>query len=186
MRATDEKIDRMNDQANASDPEGSYNILIDAVPATEEDWPTGKGVYCWCPVIQTRLVPNYTVIFAPSPDNLRNYDLVEYHGGVRNGDVTQHTIRRRASGSDIPATAHEEAFPSRRPASAGLPAPVCPSRRIRHHRRPHPITCGARDDLAWMHALRTYRQVPVAHGSSIPWEAVLLSPAVVGGRCSLR
>ncbi len=39
-----------------------------------------------------------------------------------------------------------------------------------------PLTSRARDDLAWMHGLRTYRQLPVAHSSSIPWEAVLLSP----------
>ena len=31
--------------------------------------------------------------------------------------------------------------------------------------------------LAWMHGLRTYRQLPVAHSSSILWKAVLLSPA---------
>ena len=98
-------IDRMIDQANGSDPEGSYNILIGAAPATEEDWPTGKKVYRWCPVIQTRLVPNYTVILAPSPDNLRHHDLVEYHGGIRNGDVTQHTIRRRTAGLAAPKPA---------------------------------------------------------------------------------
>lgn len=98
-------IDRMIDQANASDPEGSYNILIGAVPATEEDWPIGKKVYRWCPVIQSRLVPNYSVILAPCPDNLRNHDLVEYHGGIRNGDVTQHTIRRRTAGPAAPEPA---------------------------------------------------------------------------------
>ena len=96
-------IDRMIDQANGSDPEGSYNILIGAAPATEEDWPTGKKVYRWCPVIQTRLVPNYTVILAPSPDNLRHHDLVEYHGGIPNGDVTQHTLRRKATSPVAPS-----------------------------------------------------------------------------------
>ena len=40
-----------------------------------------------------------------------------------------------------------------------------------------PLTSRAHDDLAWLHGLRTYRQLPVAHSSSIPWEAVLLSPA---------
>ena len=88
-------IDRMIDQANESDPKGSYNILIGVAPATEKEWARGKKVYRWCPVIQTRLVPNYVVVRAPSPDNLRHHDLVEYHAGIRNGDVTQHTIRRR-------------------------------------------------------------------------------------------
>ena len=90
-------IDRMIDQAQEVDPEGSYNILIGAAPATEADWPEGKKVYRWCPVVQTRLVPNYVVVLAPSPDNLRSSDLFEYHGGIPNGDVTRHTIRRRAA-----------------------------------------------------------------------------------------
>lgn len=88
-------IDRMIDQAQDVDPRGSYNILIGVAPATEKDWTEGKKVYRWCPVVQTRLVPNYVVVLAPSPDNFRGSDLIEYHGQIPTGDVTRHTIRRR-------------------------------------------------------------------------------------------
>lgn len=88
-------IDRMIDQAREVDPEGAYSILIGAAPATETDWAEGKKIYRWCPVVQSRLVPNYVVVLAPSPDNFRSSDLVEYHGQIPNGDVTRHTIRRR-------------------------------------------------------------------------------------------
>lgn len=40
-----------------------------------------------------------------------------------------------------------------------------------------PLTSRASDDLAWLQAPTTYRRLPVTHGSAIPWEAVLLSPA---------
>jgi hypothetical protein len=40
-----------------------------------------------------------------------------------------------------------------------------------------PLTSRARDDLAWLQGHKTYRQLPVAHSSAIPWEAVLLSSA---------
>lgn len=95
-------IDRLIDQAHHNDPNGSYNILIGIAPSTEESWAAGKKNYRWCPVIQTRLVPNHTVVLAPSPANFRHHDLVEYHGGIRNGDVTQHTMRRRPE-ADHPA-----------------------------------------------------------------------------------
>lgn len=88
-------IDRMIDQAASRDPDGKYNILVGADPTTELDWVHGKTVYRWCPVIQSRLVPNSVVILAPAPSNLRSHDLVEYRGGIRNGDVTRHTIVRR-------------------------------------------------------------------------------------------
>ena len=87
-------IDRMIDQALELDPAGSYSILIGNSPATELDWPTGKKIYRWCPVVQTRLVPNYSVVLAPSPDNLRNSNLIEFHGRILNGDVTRYTIRQ--------------------------------------------------------------------------------------------
>lgn len=102
-------IDRMIDQANESDPEGSYNILIGTIPATETGWVEGKKIYRWCPVIQTRLIPNYVVVLAPCPDNLRHHDLVEYRGGIPNGDVAQHTIRRRLTPSKaVPLTSLPE------------------------------------------------------------------------------
>lgn len=97
-------IDRMIDHANESDPQGSYSILIGAAPATEKDWIQGKNHYRHCPVVQTRLVPNYTVVLAPSPDNLRHHNLVEYHGGIRNGDVTQHTICRHPAAGAVEQT----------------------------------------------------------------------------------
>lgn len=40
-----------------------------------------------------------------------------------------------------------------------------------------PLTSRAHDDLAWLQGHKTYRRLPVAHSSAIPWEAVLLSPA---------
>jgi hypothetical protein len=89
-------IDRMIDQAHEIDPGGSYNILIGKAPATDTNWAEGKKVYRWCPVVQTRLVPNYVVVLAPSPDNLRHSDLLEFHGRILNGDVTRHTIQRHA------------------------------------------------------------------------------------------
>ncbi|CAN5303485.1 hypothetical protein [Frigoribacterium sp. UYMn621] len=96
-------IDRMIDQALELDPAGSYSILIGKSPATEQDWPTGKKVYRWCPVVQTRLVPNYSVVLAPSPDNLRTSNLIEFHGRILNGDVTRYTIRAfSSSGPDAP------------------------------------------------------------------------------------
>ena len=94
-------IDRMIDQALEIAPAGSYNILIGNAPATEMEWVTGKKVYRWCPVVQTRLVPNYSVVLAPSPDNLRNSNLIEYHGRILNGDVTRYTIRRTNLSSSI-------------------------------------------------------------------------------------
>lgn len=88
-------IDRMIDQANETDSHGSYSILIGVAPSTEQDWVVGRNMYRGCRVVHTRLVPNYVVVLAPSPDNLRNSDLVEYHGRILNGDLTRHTIRRR-------------------------------------------------------------------------------------------
>jgi len=88
-------IDRMIDQAHETDPGGIYNILLGTRPATEKDWPKGKRVYRWCPVAQTKLVPNYVVVLAPSPDNLKGGDLYEYHGRILNGDVTRHTVQRQ-------------------------------------------------------------------------------------------
>ncbi len=93
-------IDRIIDQAIELDPSGSYSILIGNAPATETDWATGKKVYRWCPVVQTRLVPNYSVVLAPSPDNLRTSNLIEYHGRILNGDVTRYTIRQSTFSSD--------------------------------------------------------------------------------------
>jgi hypothetical protein len=40
-----------------------------------------------------------------------------------------------------------------------------------------PLTSRAHDDLAWLQGHKTYRRLAVAHSSSIPWEAILLSPA---------
>ncbi|MHC5794811.1 hypothetical protein ACVXZ4_01495 [Lacisediminihabitans sp. FW035] len=40
-----------------------------------------------------------------------------------------------------------------------------------------PLTSRASEDLAWLQGHKTYRRLPVAYSSSIPWEAVLLSPA---------
>jgi hypothetical protein len=45
---------------------------------------------------------------------------------------------------------------------------------------------GSRPDLAWMHGLRSYRQLAVAHSSSIQWEAMLLSPAAERCRWTRR
>ncbi|MCY7286801.1 MAG: hypothetical protein LH624_00735, partial [Cryobacterium sp.] len=56
----------------------------------------------WCQVVQTRLVPNYAVVLAPSPDNLRNSDLIEFHGHILDGDVTRYTLRR-GLGDDLVA-----------------------------------------------------------------------------------
>ncbi|MCY7325063.1 MAG: hypothetical protein LH605_02915 [Microbacteriaceae bacterium] len=95
-------IDRMIDQAHEVDPGGTYSILIGKAPATELEWVRGKKVYRWCQVVQTRLVPNYAVVLAPSPDNLRNSDLIEFHGHILDGDVTRHTIRRGVE-TDLPA-----------------------------------------------------------------------------------
>ena len=92
-------IDRMIDQAHEVDPAGTYSILIGNAPATKLEWVRGKKVYRWCQVAQTRLVPNYAVVLAPSPDNLRNGDLIEFRGHILDGHVTRHTIRR-AVGSD--------------------------------------------------------------------------------------
>jgi hypothetical protein len=52
-------IDRMIDQAMERDPAGSYTILLGAVPATETDWTKGRKEYRWCPVAQSRMIPNY-------------------------------------------------------------------------------------------------------------------------------
>jgi len=92
-------IDRMIDQAIEIDPTGSYSILIGNAPVTETGWATGKRVYRQCPVVQTRLVPNYSVVLAPSPQNLRLSNLIEYHGRILNGDVTRYTIRQSAFSS---------------------------------------------------------------------------------------
>lgn len=40
-----------------------------------------------------------------------------------------------------------------------------------------PLTSLAHDDLAWLRGHKTYRQLFVAHSSSIPSATVLLSPA---------
>lgn len=61
-------IDRMIDRAHEVDPGGTYSILIGTSPATELECVHGKQVYRWCPVVQTRLVPNYAVVLAPSPE----------------------------------------------------------------------------------------------------------------------
>ena len=106
-------IDRMIDQANESDPEGSYTVLIGVAPSSAKSWTSGKRVYRWCPVNQSRLVPNYLVVLAPSPDNLRHSDLVEYHGGLRDGQITRHTIRRRAADGDDDGADGD--MPSQRP-----------------------------------------------------------------------
>jgi hypothetical protein len=89
-------VDRLIEQAQQFDPEGSYSILVGKAPATDSEWVEGKKVYRWCPVIQTRLVPNYTVVLAPAPDNFRRSDLVEFHGRILNGDITRYTIKRRS------------------------------------------------------------------------------------------
>jgi hypothetical protein len=110
-------IDRMIDQADESDPEGSDTILIGAAPSSAKRWTSGKRVYRWCPVNESRLVPNDLVVLAPSPDNLRHSDLVEYHGGLRDGQITRHTIRRRAAdGDDDDADdGADDDMPSQRP-----------------------------------------------------------------------
>lgn len=51
--------------------------------------------------MQTRLVPNYTVVLAPSPDNLRTTNLIEFHGRILNGDVTRYTIRPFSSSAPV-------------------------------------------------------------------------------------
>ena len=99
-------VDRLIEQAQKFDPEGSYNILIGPAPATDLDWAAGKKVYRWCPVIQTRLVPNYTVVLAPAPDNFRRSDLVEFHGRILNGDVTRYTIKRRSERNPVSRALH--------------------------------------------------------------------------------
>lgn len=90
-------IDQMIDQADEITPGGTYSILIGNAPVTELEWTRGKKVYRWCPVVQTRLVPNYAVVLAPSPDNLRTGALVEFHGHILDGHITRHTIRRGAA-----------------------------------------------------------------------------------------
>jgi hypothetical protein len=102
-------IDLMIDQALERDPAGSYTILLGAAPATEMDWATGKKVYRWCPVAQSRLIPNYTVVLAPSPDNARTGDLVEYQGRILNGSVTRLTLRKGDLGH---SAEHDEAITS--------------------------------------------------------------------------
>ncbi|MBG6054588.1 hypothetical protein IWX81_000978 [Salinibacterium sp. CAN_S4] len=95
-------IDRMIDQAQESDPDGAYVLMLGRRPATEKDWPSGKKIYRWCPVAQSKLVPNYLVVLAPSPDNLRAADLFEYHGRVLSGAVTRHTVRRQSPVRAVP------------------------------------------------------------------------------------
>jgi hypothetical protein len=97
-------VDRLIEQAHQFDPEGSYNILIGKAPPTDSEWVEGKKVYRWCPVIQTRLVPNYTVVLAPTPDNFRRSDLVEFHGRILNGDITRYTIKRRRERNPVTRT----------------------------------------------------------------------------------
>jgi hypothetical protein len=87
-------IDRMIDQAMERDPAGSYTILLGAVPATETDWTKGRKEYRWCPIAQSRMIPNYEVVLAPCPDNISTGDLVEYQGRILNGSVTRVTIRK--------------------------------------------------------------------------------------------
>jgi hypothetical protein len=91
-----ELIDQMVDQAQKVDPEGAYVILLGRRPTTDKDWPTGKKIYRWCPVAQSRIVPNDTVVLAPSPDNLRGASLYEFHGRIPSGAVTRHTVRRQS------------------------------------------------------------------------------------------
>jgi hypothetical protein len=90
-------IDRMIDQAETTDPEGSYSILVGVRPVTEKNWPAGTGVYRTCPIVQTKLVPNSLVVLAPCPDNVRRADLIEYHGRILTGAVTRHRVRRATS-----------------------------------------------------------------------------------------
>jgi hypothetical protein len=95
-------LDRMIDQASERDPKGGYNILVGAGALAEQSGVVGMNVYRSCRVFQTLLVPNHTVVLAPSPDNLRHHDLVEYHGGLLNGGVTRVTIRKH-TGFVVPA-----------------------------------------------------------------------------------
>ncbi|TXN28923.1 amino acid adenylation domain-containing protein [Lacisediminihabitans profunda] len=87
-------IDRMIDQAQQSDPLDTYSVLLGTAPVTATTWVKGKKVYRWFPVAQSRLIPNYLVVLAPSPDNYRTGDLLEFHGRIDNGQITTFSVRR--------------------------------------------------------------------------------------------
>lgn len=107
-------VDRMIDQASERNPGASYNILVSAAAPADQGGMEDMTVYRSCRVFQTRLVPKYTVVLAPSPDNLRHHDLVEYQGGFLNGGVTQITIRRRPHlVAPAPKTSPETTQPSK-------------------------------------------------------------------------
>ena len=86
-------IDRMIDAAFEHDPLDTYSILLGTAPVTETDWVRGKKIYRWFPVAQSRIIPNYLIVLAPSPDNYRSGDLLEFHGHIENGQITRFTVR---------------------------------------------------------------------------------------------
>ena len=83
----------MIDQAQQNDPLDTYSVLLGTAPLTATEWVKGKKVYRWFPVAQSRLIPNYLVVLAPSPDNYRSGDLLEFHGRIEDGQITRFTVR---------------------------------------------------------------------------------------------
>jgi hypothetical protein len=94
-------IDRMIDQAQEADSGGTYSLLLGTRPATEKEWIKGKKVYRGCSVAQTKYVPNYVVVLAPSPDNLGSGDLYEFHGRILNGEVTRYNVQRAGGCTNV-------------------------------------------------------------------------------------
>ena len=95
-------LDRMIDQATMEDASADYTILLGVAPLTDTHWAEGRKAHRWFPVAQTRLVPNYLVVLAPSPGN--GNQLFELHGRIDDGEVTRHTVVH-----DIETGIHQDA-----------------------------------------------------------------------------
>lgn len=93
----EELIDQMIDRAKKHDLLNTYSIILGTEPSTDGTWVRGKKVYRWFPVVQTSLVPNDVVVLAPSPDNYRTGDLVEFHGHLGTMVITQYPVRLHAT-----------------------------------------------------------------------------------------
>jgi len=69
-------LERMITQVTENDPTDTYSILLGVTPLTDTQWAHGRKEYGGFPISHTRLVPNYLVVLAPSPENNRTGNLL--------------------------------------------------------------------------------------------------------------
>ncbi|MBC7725829.1 MAG: hypothetical protein H7146_13970 [Burkholderiaceae bacterium] len=86
-------LDRMIDLTRERDPDGAYCVLVGTAPVTDAAWVHEVTSYRDLAVAQSRLVPNYLVVIAPSPGHPAGGEVVELQGDIPSGQVTHHTVR---------------------------------------------------------------------------------------------